>query len=178
MEFLWRMFLVAPRKLYTEAKAEEERLRELLNPKLEIFFEPQYPCDDRRVEYRVIRVAVRNIGVRTVAALKVQVSDVTPRPAGLFTPLPLAAIHDRPNSKKTELDPNEHWCWDVADQLTDGTIRIVHTVDGEKQAIPPGCYTVTIRASGRDVPGTSRRFAISVPVPRQGNQDLLFTPVE
>ena len=29
MEFLWRMFLVAPRKLYTEAKAEEERLREL-----------------------------------------------------------------------------------------------------------------------------------------------------
>jgi hypothetical protein len=159
-------------------KAEQER-------KLEILFEPKYPYDDRRMagstqseDYRLFRVGVRNIGINTVASPKVQISDVTPRPAGLFTPVPLAAMHDRPDLKTTELDPNKDWYWDVVDQLADGTIRIVHTVQGGKQAIPADRYIVTIDASGRDVPGTSRRFAISVPTPRQGNQDLQFTPVE
>jgi hypothetical protein len=86
IEFLYKMFLVAPLKLYGEMKAENERLgkklKELLNPKLEILFEPRYPYDDQRSpgpaqsqSYRLFRVGVWNIGSKTVTALKVQISD-------------------------------------------------------------------------------------------------------
>lgn len=190
IEFLYNLVVVAPAKLYGAVNAEKERLvrelNELLNPKLEILFEAKYPYDDKRragptqiADYRLFRVGVRNSGLKTVAALKVQISDVKPRPEGLFIPVLLPAMHDRADVKMTELHPNkEPWYFDVVDQLVDGTIRIVHTVQAVEQVIPPDQYIVTIDASGRDVPSVSKRFVVSVPTPRQGNQDLQFSPVE
>jgi hypothetical protein len=190
IEFFLKLLVVAPMRVHREAQAENEQLRkelkDLLKPSLEILFEPNYPYDDQRrrgptqnEDYRLFRIGVRNNGIKTVTGLKVQISDVKPRPERLFTPLLLPAMHDRPNQTVTELNPNDApWYFDVVDQRANGEICIAHTVQGIERLISPRKYILTINASGCDVPAKSRQFVISVPTPRQGNQDLQFTPLD
>lgn len=164
----------------------KHELEELRAPKLEICFGTQYPYGEQRVPgpdksgepYRIFRIGVRTCGNKTVDDPRVFISVVAPRPDTLFPPLFLQAMHDRPDKKTNELHPiDEPWYFDVVDQLANGAIRIPHTITGIPQNIPPDGYAVKIVASGRDVPSTERWFLISVPTPRQGNQDLQFTPL-
>ena len=161
--------------------------RKKTEPALQICFEQQYPyIDDKprgpdgtKVSYKLFRVGVRNIGAKTVDALEVKIPKTEPLPPELFPPFRLRAMHDRPErAKKTVLHPvDEPWYFDVVDQLSDGRVGIPHT-EAVGKVMPSGKYTVTITASGRDVPTATRQFVVSVPTPRQGNLDLQFAPVE
>lgn len=192
LEFAWKLLFCAPVALDRERAEEIARQREeivklqaQLEPKLEILFEPRYPYqDDRSAKpgvppYRLFRIGVRAIGIRTVGDIKVVIEDIDPRPEYLFTPLLMQAIHDRSDSKTTELHPSdEPWYWDVVEQRADGSIHLVHTTGDQRGDLPEGKYKVKIRAAGRDVPSGPRWFVISLPTPRQGKQDLQFAPAE
>jgi hypothetical protein len=165
-------------------KSLTSELRQLKSECMEILFEPTFPYDDRRVpgpsqptHYRLFRVGIHNLSSKTIDDPEVVVFSITPRPTNMFPPLPLPAMHDRPQQKATRLNRNDLRYFDVVDQLADGKCRIVQTVPGAGNDLPTGQYTITITASGRDVPSTSRQFSISVPPPRMGNQDLQFSPI-
>ncbi len=180
VEFLWRLLIIAPPKIYTP-------LKEQLEPKLEILFELKYPYIDQRIPEatesgepsKLFRVGVRVVGGRTVEGIRVKLWEIDPRPRTLFPPLLLQAMHDRPGRITTALNPgHEPWYFDVVEQHANGAIYIVETVPGTGGEIPPKEYRVRITASGRDVPTASKWFFIWVPAPRQGNQDLQFTPAD
>jgi hypothetical protein len=186
LKFFCNLLFKVPLKLYEETKAEVERLKDQLEPKLEILFDQGFPYDDKRTPgptgsgdyYRLFRVGVRNIWSKTVSDLKVVISDIEPRPMTLFPPLHLQAMHDRPDRKTTELHPGaDPWCFDVVDQFANGVTRIAPTVTSG-EVMSPGTYTLKITASGRDVPSAVKRFVVSVPTPQQENRDLQFTPVD
>jgi hypothetical protein len=191
LEFPYNLLAKAPPRLYNEATAEAERLKreleEQLRPKLEILFQPEFPYIDQRVPeptgeapiYKLFRVGVRVVGGRTVDGLTVVISEIRPRKRLLSPPLPLPGVHDRPERKTTELHPgSQPWYFDVVEQQAHGPIRLMHIVSGIAHEIRPEKCAVEITASGRDVPSASRWFIISVPTPRQGNQDLQFTPTD
>lgn len=180
------MLFVSPRRVYDEAQTRAERLgaelRQLREPGMEILFEARNPyvhhSSSSIVErYQLYRVGVRSTGARTVDDLRVEVTDVVPRPAAIFPPLLLQAMHDRPGQKRTEFHPGDHpWYFDVVDQDANGVTRILHVVGGVGYEVPPGTYSIEITASGRDVPSASKWFDISVPSAIRMNQGLRFTP--
>jgi hypothetical protein len=186
LEFLWRMLWASPPKIYAQSQAEVGRLSkqllEIQEPKLEILFEPRHPCLQELPRgagiTKLFRVGVRNAGSKTVIDLNAAISGILPCPTMLFPPLPLQAMHDRPDRKTTEVHPSQTVYFDVVGQFVDGSIYLLHTVSGLGHVLPPSSYTVNITAFGRDIPSTSRRFAIFLPTPRLGLQDLLFKPLD
>ena len=162
---------VAQFKAFNKLRLKKEALVELLTPKLVLEFkhgdkrlhesgsyeniDPEY--QGRWEKYERYSVRVTNTGTQSIEAVRVEITDVEDRPAGMDA-LPFR-LQTRDNAE--HCNPGESIYAYVADFDTSNSGKIT-LYNPTHTKIPASRYILAVQATGKDVPAVTKKFSIHV----------------